>query len=99
MGIIDPALAVEIDLGVSPAAGGWLLVLGPEALVRGPGFDQCAVDAEMFLRNQVLAPRLLDHGQHEPAGDIDFDQAIPVLAEGRVVPHRVVQVHADEPTE
>ena len=72
-------------------------VLAPHALVTGPGLDQRTVHAEVLARQQ---PALVGHLHRrvEQIGDgIELDQPISVLAEHRVVPHRVLDRQPDEP--
>jgi hypothetical protein len=71
----------------------------PKALHRRPGLDQRAVDREMIRAEQTLHPRLRQHRAQELGGDVALQQAIAVLGERRVIPHRIVNANADEPAE
>src|SRR3954447_8261993 len=57
--LVAACLAMEVALGVA-AGTRWLTaaILGPETLHRGPGFDQRAVDRDVFIREQVLHLRV-----------------------------------------
>ena len=71
----------------------------PHALMAGPGLDERAVNAEVLARQE---PSLVGHLHRlvEQLGDrIVLDEPVSVLAEDGVVPHRVLDGQADEPTE
>jgi hypothetical protein len=74
-------------------------ILAPHALVARPSLDQRAVNAEVLARQQ---PALLGHvhrGVEQFGHRLVLDQPVAVLAEHRVVPHRVVDRQAHEPAE
>lgn len=93
MRVVAARLPVEIP-AIAAAA-----VLRPEALVRGPGFQQRAVHREVFVADQILHAR----HQHGVLKELPYDrrveQAIPVEREGGVIPHGIVDVQAHEPAE
>ena len=74
-------------------------VLGPEALHRGPGLDQRAVDAEVLGRHQAPDLGIGQHLGQEPGRDVAGEQPVAVLGEGGLVPGRVVDPEPDEPAE
>jgi hypothetical protein len=67
------------------------LFIEAQAWTRVPSTLKCSVDkSRPWLRQ--------DCGQ-EPAGDSAFQQPVPVLREGRMIPGRVVDPEPDEPAE
>ncbi|CAN0626732.1 protein of unknown function [Burkholderia multivorans] len=72
-------------------------VLAHEALVPGPSLNQRAIHAEMFARQVAARLRRLDGLVEQTYDDIVNEQPVTVLAERRVVPHRIVHRQADEP--
>ena len=80
-----------------PSSGGSPPSFLDKGLVRGPGVDQRAIDAEMLVAG-VLGPcgQRLDALEEQPRY-ILVEQAVTVLAEGRVIPHALVHRQADEP--
>ena len=62
----------------------------PETLNRRPGLDQRAIDREMVRAEQPLHPRLRHYRAQKLDGDVALQQAIAVLGERRVIPHRIV---------
>src|SRR5439155_11354362 len=99
---VGPRLAPEVRVRIATVRR-WLLIVWPldrlEALHRSPGLDQGAVDAEVFGGQEPLDPGLPQDGVQEPTGDSAFQQAVPVLREGRMIPGRVVDPEPDEPAE
>ena len=98
MGRIRTRLALEDHRRVAATAFRWrgAVDLLHEALHRGSGLDQGAVNGEVLIRPQSLPLGQLEHPSEERAGDRLGDQAIPVGAEGGVVPHRLVHAQPDE---
>ncbi len=74
-------------------------VLGSKALVRRLCCDHRAVDAEMLIAQKARHPSLLNDGLEQLTGDVCLEQPIAVLAEGRVIPHRLIHRQPDEPAE
>src|ERR1019366_631805 len=74
-------------------------VLGPEALVRGPGLEQGAVDTEVLAGDVAAQVGLLHHRREEAIGDLVGQQPLPVAAEGAVVKTLVVDVEVEEELE
>ena len=72
-------------------------LLGPEALERGSGFHQGAVQAEVLPGKQFPGFGLLSHLQEEGLGHVARKEAFSVLREGGGVPDRFVQIEAHEP--
>lgn len=99
MGLVAAPLAMKVPLRIPAPALGRIVraVLAPHALHRGPSLDQRAVHRKMLVRGQPPIPGLSHDGLEEPAGDVRFQQPVPVLGEGRVVPYRVVHRQAHEP--
>src|SRR5262249_51827442 len=97
--VIAPLLAVEVALAIAPAALWRRLstVLRPEALHRGPGFDQGPVHAEVLVRQQRLDLWQRHYPDPETPRDIAFQKAIPFLAEYRRVPYCLVGRKPDKP--
>jgi len=94
MRVVGALLAMEVRaiaaIGIGP-------ILGAEALVRGPGLDQRAVDGEVIVRHESL--RLLVHRREKLLRHLAVQQPVAVLREHGVVPHRVVHAQAHEPAE
>lgn len=98
VGRVAALLALEVGIGVARAILRWVAaILLDKGLVRGPGVDQRAIDAEMLVAG-VLGPcgQRLDALEEQPRY-ILVEQAVTVLAEGRVIPHALVHRQADEP--
>lgn len=98
VGRVAALLALEVGIGVARAILRWVAaILLDKRLVRGPGVDQRAIDAEMLVAG-VLGPcgQRLDALEEQPRY-ILVEQAVTVLAEGRVIPHALVHRQADEP--
>ena len=74
-----------------------LVVLGPEALERRPGLQQCAVDGEVLFGEEPSAPGFRQHRLHEPGRDIVLHEPPPVLREGRGIEGGVIEVEVQEP--
>ena len=53
----------------------------------------------MLIAQQACHPSLLDNGLEELARNVRLEQPIAVLAEGRVIPHRLIDRQPDEPSE
>jgi hypothetical protein len=54
---------------------------------------------EVIRAEQTLHPRLRQHRAQKLGGDVALQQAIAVLRERRVIPHRIVNAKADKPAE
>ena len=75
-------------------------ILRLESLHRGPGFNQRAVDEEeMAGAQKPLHSRMCKHSAQQLGCDVAFQQARAVLGKNLVIPARVVDADADEPTE
>ena len=72
-------------------------VLGAETFVRRPCCDHRVVDAEMLIAQKAGHPCVLNDGLEQLTGDIRHEQPITVLAEGRVIPRRLIRRQPDEP--
>ncbi len=68
------------------------------ALHRRPGVDQGAVDREVVATHLPADLGMVDHAGEQFRRRIQLEEAIPVLGEGRRVPHRIVAAEADEPS-
>ena len=102
MRVVLAFLATEVALGVAPAAarrGRFAAVLRHKALHAGPGLDQRAVNREMVAGQKLAKLRQVQHAGKELGRDIAIEQAIPVLAEYRGIPDRIVRRQSDEPAE
>src|ERR1700674_2142004 len=66
--------------------------------LRRPGTNQGAVDREVFLRQQLLPSRNIEHLVEQQCGRACFEQAITVLAETGVIPPPLMHRQAHEPT-
>ncbi len=108
----DSFSPVEVDLGVAAAArrrsspASLRLALGAqigsaelEALERGPGLQQGAVDGEVVAGELVLLAGEVEHGLEELAADVVLEQPLAVLGEGALVEGRVLDTHVQEPLE
>jgi len=92
-------LATKVHRGVAPAvlAGRLFFIFRAIALERGQGLDQCAIHAEVLLRQQIGGSGLLQHLSKELVCHLAFEQPIPVLGEGRVMPDPVVHGETHKP--
>src|SRR4029453_5140345 len=84
VGIVPALLAAEVGFAVAPAAGTTVTAFTswPEALHRGPGLDQGAVDREVLIREQPADLGPVEHLGHEPRRPVASRQPFPVLREG-----------------
>ncbi len=89
MAVVRALLAMEVRTVVIAS------VLRAEALVRGSGLDQCAIDGEILVRYKAL--RLLVYGGEELLRHVGGKQTLVVLREHRMVPHRIVHAQATNP--
>ena len=71
--------------------------LGLETLHRGPGFDQRAVDQEVFVRQQWCDLTMRKDRRHHLARHLGRQQPVPVLGKHGRHPHRIVDPEADKP--
>ena len=85
MGIVFVGLAMKVGAIVAIAA-----VLGAEALVGSPGFDQRAVHREMLVRQQRLHLGKVQQPGHELREHVAVLQSLKVLREGGRVLDSVV---------
>jgi len=101
MGVPAALLATEVHRGIATAAPSrrLLFILGTIALERGQGLDQRAIHAEVFFRQQIGGPGLLQYLGKELVRHLAFKQPIPVLRESRVMPDAVVHRETFEPAE
>src|SRR5271170_3044598 len=96
MGLVLSLLSSKVD--VSSRSGGLARsILGSETLVAGPGLDQRSIHREMFIGHK--RPGSLQHPLEKRLGDLFIQQALPILAVHRVIPHRLVHLHPHEPPE
>jgi hypothetical protein len=97
-------LGIEIHRHV-PATACLTVIVGvhlrlwAETFLRGPGFDQRAVNAKMLIGHQTIAFR----DRHHPAEKLPCQgfgqQAVTVLRKRRVIPDGLVHVQANKPPE
>ena len=88
MGVVGALLAVEVGTVAVAAIG---TILGAEALMGRPGLDQRAVHGEVIVAHEPL--RLLQNRGEELLRHLARQQAVAVLREHRVVPHRRIRTH------
>lgn len=97
MGVVATLLPLEVHLGVTSGRGAGVIVLALETLVRGPGFDERAVHAEVFVAGELAPLGAELDALEEGAGEVFVEQTFAVGAEGGVVPDLVLDVQANEP--
>src|SRR5436853_4307475 len=90
---VHPAIAART--AVRPLAG-WL-ILGSEALEAGRGFDQRAVNSEVFVAQQPQLSRLKHHRIKELAGDVVLEQPLTVLGKDGRIEAGFHQAHIQKP--
>ena len=73
--------------------------LGLKALHGRPGLHKGAVDREVVVRQQRCDLSMGQDRRHHLARHLGRQQAVPVLAEDRGDPHRIVDAEADKPPE
>ena len=97
--IVGPRLSVEVYRRIAGVTRlrlrGCSFLL--EALVSRPGLDQRSVHGKMLVTEELVGTRQFNHFAQERLGDIPFQQSVPVLAEGRVVPHLIIHRQPYEP--
>lgn len=91
VGIVLALLAVEVG------AIAVLVVLRLEALVRSPGFDERAIDREVFVRKQRPHLLVLQELGHELLEYRALLKPVAVLREHGDVPDRIVRFKPHEP--
>ena len=101
---VAAALAVEVDVGVTPAAACWRLLAlvlapGPQVLERGGRLDQGAVDAEVLAGQQLMRLGLVADGGEEGLRDLGREQAVAVLGEAGRMEDRLIEGQAHEPAQ
>ena len=93
----------KLTSGLRPCGGSVSIrgaaVLGLEALHRGPGLDQRAINREVLIRQQPLHAWERQKSGQKPGGDVAFEQPVAVLGEGGRVPDRIVDAEPDKPAE
>ena len=105
MGVVPALLLVPVDRRiVSRIVRRWLqsiviALFALEALLPSPGFDECAIHAEVFIGKQFLGTCLLDDEREELFSHCAFQQPVPVLREYRGMPHCFIRGQADKPAE
>ena len=101
MGIVAALLPLEIGLGIARARplGIWRFVLGAEAFLRSPCLPQRTVDREMLIRNHPLLLGQTHDLVQELCCHCLTIQAVTVLREYRVIPHRFIDGQPGEPAE
>ena len=101
MRLVAALLAVPVLALVSTALGRRIVigfVLAHEAFMASPRLNQRAVDAEVLAREMTARLRRLHSLVEQTHDDIVRQQPVSILAERRVVPHRIVHRQADKPT-
>lgn len=97
VGVVAALLPFEVHLGVAPRRCAAVIVLALEAFVRGPGLDQRAVHAEVFVAGKSAPLGAELDALKEGASEVFVEQAFAVGTEGGVVPDLVFDVQAHEP--
>ena len=99
MGVVPPRFAVEIHGRIARIIGRGrrACVLPTETLETRPGFEQRAIDREVFIREQPGLSRLAADGIKERPGDIALQQTVTILAEGCRRPNRRIHAQPDKP--
>ncbi len=91
MGVVLASLAMEVrTIAIAP-------ILGTEAPLGGPGFDQGAVHRKMLVRQQRLHLRVVQKLRHELLEHLALLQTLAVLGEGRRIPHRIIRGEPHKP--
>ena len=101
MRLVATLLAVPILALASTASRRRIVVgfvLAHEALMARPRLNQRAVDAEVLAGEMTARMRRLYRLVEQTRDDVAREQSVAVLAERRVVPHRIVHRQADKPT-
>ncbi len=97
VGVVAALLPFEVHLGVASGRRAAVIVFALEALVRGPGFDERAVHAEVLVAGKPPPLGAELDALEEGTGEVFVEQAFAVGAEGGVVPDFVLDVQAHEP--
>ncbi len=99
MGVIATLFPVEIHFRIAIAASRdrRLLIFGPKALQRCPGFDQRVVNGEMVAGQESCRQGLGTDGSQEHDGKITVENALSVFGIDRVIPNRFIHGQADKP--
>lgn len=87
-GVRCVAALLVVEIG---AAAPVRAVFRLEALERGPGFNQRAIDRKMFVRQKRLDARMVQQCPHEPLENLALLQPVPVLGEGLGNPNRRIR--------
>lgn len=72
-------------------------ILALEAFVRGPGLNQCAVDAEVLIPDQLRPLGTAFDPLEEATSELFVEQTLVVGTEGRVIPYLVLEVQPHKP--
>jgi hypothetical protein len=64
-----------------------------------PDLNERFVNGKMFVTKECVRTSQIQHFGQEGLGEIPFQQPVPLLAEGRVIPHLVVRRQPHEPPE
>ena len=75
MGVVAALLSFEVHLGVAPRRRAAVVVFALEALVRGPGVNECAVHAEVLVAGELAPPGAELDALEEGAGQVFVEQA------------------------
>src|SRR6202522_3579689 len=96
MGLVLALFPAKVD--VSSRSGGLARsILGPETLVAGPSLEQRSIHREMFIGHK--RPGSFQHPLKKRFRNLLIQQALPILAVHRVIPHRLVHLHPYKPPE
>ena len=102
VGRVRALLAMKVDRGI-PRIVGWLvgdwLVLGPEALEAGRGFDQRPVHREVLIRQQAESAGRQHDLVKELLRHVMVEEPLTILAERARVEAGFDQIHPQKPAE
>ena len=96
--IVLPALALEVAPAVAVPRP-LVRVLLLEALKRRPRLYQRRIDREVLVANPMLGLREPNHLRKKQVGHLVFQHPCLVLLVRRVVEHRLIRIHVQEPAE
>ncbi len=97
---ITPRFPVKIHRWIAGVVRRWIDVADLlETLQTRPRLQQRPIDREVFVRDQISRLGFVQHRLEEQRRHVGGQQPVPILAEHRRVPHRVIDVQADKPSE
>jgi len=95
MRLVGALVVMQIPSAIAAGAGVLVAaILATKALHRGPCLDQRAIHRETFCRQQATHGWQVQNAIEEHSGDVAFKQSVPVMAEHRGHPYRLVHRQA-----